>query len=81
MEAQQTIAESISRIFRAVFVVRRRRARALRRAARSLGLATRTEVADLGSRADLALGRTRRIHDEMRDQDREQDRDQDGGAA
>ncbi|RLB50500.1 MAG: hypothetical protein DRJ42_18760 [Deltaproteobacteria bacterium] len=72
MEAQQTIAASIARIFRAVFVVRRRRARALRRAARSLGLATRTEVADLGSRADLALGRARRDRDEGRDQSRDQ---------
>jgi len=62
--AQTIIAETLPKLFRGVFLIRRARARALTRAAKALRLATRPEVDTLVARADLALGRARRRRDE-----------------
>ena len=67
MNAQRTIAGAISRAFRGVFVIRRSRARILSRTARRLSLATRPEVDALVARAELSLGRTRRLRDDAED--------------
>jgi hypothetical protein len=64
MDAQKLIAENLARVFRSVFLVRRARARALARTARTLQLATRSDIGRLNARADLVLGRARRERDE-----------------
>ncbi len=61
MRAQKALANAFARVFRSVYVVRERRARAVAELAKRLGVATDQEMRELSAEADLLLGRARRL--------------------